>query len=81
MNRVRRQFDTNSRVCQYLAGILLFGLSASGLASEAAVDPTDNGVDVIEDSTFDLDSRSSETSVAAEELIDPEPARGRCHRC
>jgi len=75
MNRVRRQFDTNSRVCQYLAGILLFGLSASGLASEAAVDPTDNGVDVIEDSTFDLDSRSSETSVAAEELIDPEPAR------
>ena len=75
MNRVARQSDTYSLVCQYLAGILLFGLCASGFASEAAVDPTDNGVDVIEDSTFDLDSHSSETSVAAEELVDLEPAR------
>ena len=75
MNRVARQSDTYSLVCQYLAGILLLGLSTSGFASEAAVDPTDNGVDVIEDSTFDLDSHSSETSVAAEELVDLEPAR------
>jgi predicted deacylase len=75
MNRARRQSDTYSLVCQYLAGILLFALSASGFASEAAIDPTDNGIDVIEDSTFDLDSRSSETSVAAEELVDLEPAR------
>ena len=71
----RRQSDTCRRVCQYLAGILLFAIYSSTYAGEAAVDPTDNGVDLLEDSTFDLDSRSSETSAVAEELVDPEPTR------
>lgn len=62
----------------------IFGLSLLGLgalvalnpafASEAAVEPTDNGVDVLQDSTADADSRSSETSVAAEEMVEALPA-------
>ena len=75
MSAIRQQSDTCSHVCQHLAGILLLALSVPGFASEAAVDPTDNGIDVLEDSTFDLDSRSSETSAAAEEIVDPELAR------
>ena len=53
---------------------MLMSFSAS-FASEAAVDPTDNGVDVLQDSTLDIDSRSSETSAAAEKLINPVPPR------
>ena len=75
MSALRRQSDTCSLVCQYLAGFMLFVFCSSAYASEAAVDPTDNGVDLLEDSTVDLDSRSSETSAAAENLVDPELAR------
>ena len=53
----------------------MFAIYSSTYAGEAAVDPTDNGVDLLEDSTFDLDSRSSETSAVAEELVEPEPTR------
>lgn len=60
-----------------LAGqLLLLGVTAvcvNVYASEAAVDPSDNGADVLEDSTQDMDSRSSETSVAAEALVNPLP--------
>ena len=52
--------------------LLLCGITIAG---EAAVDPTDNGIDVLEDSTLDIDSRSSETSAAAEKLVDPGPPR------
>jgi predicted deacylase len=45
------------------------------MAGEESVDPTDNGVDLLEDSTLDDDSRSSETSVQAEHLVVPEPHR------
>ena len=48
---------------------------ATLLASEAAINPLDNGVDIIEDSTVDTDSRSSETTVEAEPMVEPEPAR------
>lgn len=48
-------------------------LVSSALAGEAAVDPADNGVDVLQDSTIDSDSRSSETSAAAEQLVAPAP--------
>ncbi len=75
MSALRRQSDTCSRVCQYLAGFLLFAFCSSAYASEAAVDPTDNGVDLLQDSTVDLDSRSSETSAAAENLVAAEPTR------
>ena len=54
---------------------MLLVFCSSAYAGEAAVDPTDNGVDLLEDSTVDLDSRSSETSAAAENLVDSELAR------
>lgn len=50
-------------------------LSTTLHAGEAAVDPSDNGIDILQDSTVDTDSRSSETSAAAEKLIDPGPTR------
>lgn len=41
------------------------------LAGEVAVDPGDNGVDVIEDTNEDTDSHSSEVAAAVEYFIDP----------
>lgn len=75
MTSVARQSDTSRRRCQYLAAMLLWLASPLLFAGEAAVDPSDNGVDVLQDSTVDEDSRSSETSVAAEQLVEPEAAR------
>jgi len=75
MITLRRQSDSSGAVCQYLAGLAVLMLAGNGYASEAASDPTDNGVDIILDSTVDEDSRSSETSAAAEGLVDPGPAR------
>ena len=40
-------------------------------AGEVSVDPVDNGTDVLEDTTDDADSRSSEVAVAVAKLIDP----------
>ncbi len=48
---------------------------STAYSSEAAIEPSDNGVDVLQDSTVDTDSRSSETSAAAENLVDPAPVR------
>lgn len=56
-----------------LLGVCLLAPVNAAIASEAAVEPTDNGVDVLQDSTTDADSRSSETSVAAEEMVDTIP--------
>ena len=75
MNAVRRQSDTCGRICQYLAGFAMLLLASATYAGEAAVDPADNSVDVLQDTTLDIDSRSSETSAAAENLLDPAPAR------
>jgi predicted deacylase len=72
MSTLSPQFDTCSRVCQYLATFALLAFSSTVLAGEAAVDPMDNGIDILQDSTLDIDSRSSETSAAAENLVDPE---------
>lgn len=46
----------------------------SALAGEAAVEPSDNESDVLQDTTFDADSRSSETAAMAEELVEAVPA-------
>ena len=75
MNAASRQSDTCTRICQYLAAFLLLMPFATLYASEAAVDPSDNGIDVLQDSTLDTDSRSSETSAAAEGFVDPGPTR------
>ena len=54
---------------------ITFWLLAAGLAfgSEVSVDPGDNGTDIVEDTTEDTDSRSSEVAVAVEQLVDPAP--------
>ena len=75
MSPLYRQSDICSRVCQHLAGFVLLVLISTANAGEEAVDPTDNGIDILEDSTDDIDSRSSETSVAAENLLVPEITR------
>jgi predicted deacylase len=55
---------------------IIFWLLAAGFAlgSEVSVDPGDNGTDIVEDTTEDADSRSSEVAVAVEQLVDPAPA-------
>lgn len=70
-----RQSDSNRRVCQYLAALASLTFISSAYAGEEAVDPTDNGADILQDSTADIDSRSSETSVAAENLLVPDTTR------
>ena len=75
MSALRRQSDTCSRVCQYLASFAVLLFCNTAYASEAAVDPTDNGIDLLQDSTLDVDSRSSETSAAAAELVESVPTR------
>lgn len=61
------------RTCKFTIMFLLLGV-ASALAGEVAVDPGDNGADVVEDTTEDTDSRSSEVAAAAENLLDPAAA-------
>ena len=43
-------------------------------AGETSVEPSGNGVDLLQDTTGAEDARSSETSAAAEELVDAVPA-------
>jgi len=43
------------------------------VAGEVSVDPSDSGADIVEDTTEDIDSRSSEVAVAVEELLAPSP--------
>ena len=74
MRNTDRQSDICTGFCQSLACLLLLLPVSPLLAGEAAIEPSDNGTDVIEDTTFDNDSRSSETSAAAEELVDAVPA-------
>ncbi len=74
MRDTDRQSDTCTGICQYLACLLLALPAAPLFAGEAAVEPSDVGTDVVEDTTFDSDSRSSETSAAAEELVEAVPA-------
>jgi len=74
MSHSQRPSDGGSRTSPILACLALLLSCTSLLAGEPAVDPSDNGTDVLEDSTFDSDSRSSETSVAAEQLVEAVPA-------
>ena len=55
--------------------ITLALLTALGslLAGESAVEPPDNGVDLLQDSTDTGDARSSETPSVAEQFVDIEP--------
>ena len=53
--------------------IFLALCAGSTEAGEVSVDPADNGADVIEDTTEDTDSRSSEVAAAVEDLVYPAP--------
>jgi hypothetical protein len=75
MSPFLRQSDRSHKICQYLLAFLVILPLGTIQAGEAAVDPTGNGIDILQDSTVDMDSRSSETSAAAEELIVPGPTR------
>ncbi len=54
------------------AGLLLAGGIA--VAGETAVEPTGKGVDLLQDPTAEGDARSSEASVAAEQMVEAEAA-------
>ncbi len=62
----------NNLVLPIWFALLLLGVANPLFAAEAAVDPGDNGADVIEDMTEDPDSRSSEVSASTEDLVDLE---------
>ena len=70
----KQQSDIRAGVCQFLACLVLTLPVTFAFAGEVAVEPPDNGIDVLQDSTLDTDSRSSETAVTAEELVDALPA-------
>ncbi len=74
MSLSKRQSDTRSGICQYLAILALLLPVAPAFAGEASIEPTDNGADVLQDTTLDTDGRSPETAVAAEELVEALPA-------
>ena len=62
------------RIGPFLACFCLFVSPHIALAGETAVEPSGSGVDMLQDSTDEDDARSSETSAAAEKLVDAVPA-------
>ena len=69
MTRLTRSSRTLLAAC-FSAAWLVFATNLA-MAGEVAVDPGDNGIDTLEDTTDDVDSRSSEVAAAAEEMVDP----------
>jgi predicted deacylase len=61
---------------QVLLGLVLSGICGWSVAGEVAVDPADNGTDIRDDTTEDVDSRSAEVAAAAEGLVDAVPEPG-----
>jgi predicted deacylase len=53
--------------------MLLIASGGWAHAGEVAVDPADNGADILDDTTEDADSRSSEVAAAAEEFVEVVP--------
>jgi len=45
--------------------------ASAAIAGEVAVDPVDGGADILEDTTEDVDSRSSEVAAVVEHLVGP----------
>ncbi len=74
MSLSKPQSDTVSGARQFLATLALLLPFVAALAGEPSVERTDNGTDMLQDSTFDEDSRSSETAAVAEELVEAVPA-------
>jgi hypothetical protein len=74
MSLSNSQPDIRPGLRQFLACLLLTLPMPYAFGGEVAVEPSDGGTDVLQDSTLDTDSRSAETSVAAEELVEAVPA-------
>jgi predicted deacylase len=68
------QFDQRRGLVHLLAASCLLLASSLSLAGETSVEPSGNGVDLLQDTTGEEDARSSETSAVAEELVDAVPA-------
>ena len=63
------QFD-KFVLCHVVTSLAILLASGWVFAGEVAVDPPGNGVDVLNDTTEDTDSRSTEVAVAAEQLVE-----------
>ena len=65
-------FTRRSRISRAACLSAAWLLVAANLATagEVSIDPDDNGTDILEDTTDDADSRSSEVAAAAEEMVD-----------
>ncbi len=74
MSAICQQPLLSRRILRMLAlGCLIF-VSGLAHAGETSVEPSGNGVDLLQDTTGAEDARSSETSAAAEELVEAVPA-------
>jgi len=68
------QFEQPRGIGHLLVVLCVFFASSLALAGETSLEPSGNGVDLLQDTTGDEDARSSETSAVAEELVDAVPA-------
>jgi len=75
MNAARRQSHISERICQFLLVLAMLVSLSAAHANEPPVDPADQGTDVLQGSTVDADSRSSETSATAVNLVQLEAVR------
>ena len=66
-----QQSDLTRRFLQVLVCLWLFAAAGIVVAGEESVEQSGRGVDLLQDTTGDEDARSSETSAAAEDLVEP----------
>ncbi|MGA8205414.1 MAG: succinylglutamate desuccinylase/aspartoacylase family protein [Woeseiaceae bacterium] len=69
MTRLARQFRL--LICLLCALAALPVVWPAAFGGEVAIDPVDEGTDILEDTTEDDDSRSSEVAAAVEDMIEP----------
>ena len=60
-------------LCHLVIALLLIVSGSAVHAGEVAVDPADHGADIRNDTTEDVDSRSSEVAAAAEDFVEVVP--------
>ena len=72
MSAICRQPALPGRILFLLACLCLWNTAA--LAGESAVEQTGKGVDLMQDTTGEGDARSSETTAAAEDMVEAVPA-------
>jgi predicted deacylase len=68
------QSDPSCGIDRLLVVTCLVLASSLALAGESSVEPSGNGIDLLQDTTGEEDARSSETSAAAEKLVEVIPA-------